>query len=212
MVINMIIAFILSFAISLVITPLTIKLAYKVGAIDIPKDERRMHNKPIPRIGGLSFIIAFFLASLFLVLFFRIDNTINFVGVNLWGFYAGAIIIALTGFIDDVKDIKPLIKLLGQILAAVCVVLSGIRIGYVNIPFIELYGLTEILSITITILWIVGVTNAINLIDGLDGLATGVSAISTLSLLIIFLLNGASELVIVLVISLLRWAYGIFTI
>lgn len=212
MIINMLIVLILSFIMSAVITPFTIKLAYKVGAIDIPKDERRMHNKPIPRIGGLSFIISFLTTTLLMLLFFQIDNTINLVDVNLWGFFIGAAIAAATGFIDDIYNIKPLTKLAGQVLAAAFVVLSGLRIWYINIPFLELYGLNDLFSIIITMGWIVGVTNAINLIDGLDGLATGVSAISTTSLLIIFLLNGTSELPIILVMALIRWIDWIFTI
>jgi UDP-GlcNAc:undecaprenyl-phosphate GlcNAc-1-phosphate transferase len=202
MVINMIIAFLIASVTSLAITPLTIKLAYKVGAVDIPKDERKIHSKPMPRIGGLSFIIAFLISTIFVLLSCKIDRSINFTGTNLIGFYAGAMIIAVVGLIDDIKNIKPWMKLLGQVLAAICVISSGITIGYINIPFLNIYLLNEIVSIVITLLWIVGVTNAINLIDGLDGLATGVSAISTISLLIIFLLNSATAIPIILVAAL----------
>ena len=208
MVLNMIIAFVIAAVSAAILTPFTIRFAYKVGAIDVPKDERKIHKKPMPRIGGLAFIGGFFISTLLIFLCCEIDRTINFTDVNLVGFFAGAIIIALTGFVDDVRNIKPWMKLLGQSLAAVCVILSGVRIGFINIPFLEIYGLNEIVSIIVTFFWIIGVTNAINLIDGLDGLATGVSAIATVSLLVIFLLNGAAEIPIILVCALLGGLIG----
>ena len=208
MILNMVIAFVIAAIASAILTPYSIRLAYKVGAIDIPKDERKIHKKPIPRIGGLAFIGGFFISTFLIFLCCEIDKTINFTDVNLIGFFAGAGIIALTGFVDDVKNIKPWMKLAGQALAAVCVILSGLRIGFVNIPFLNIYGLNEIFSTIVTFFWIIGVTNAINLIDGLDGLASGVSAIATLSLLVIFILNGAAEIPLILVASLLGSLIG----
>lgn len=203
MVINSIIAFVLAALSSAIFAPMTIKLAFKVGAIDIPKDARKVHAKPMPRVGGLSFILAFFIAVLFVLLTSKVPNM-----PNLFGFFLGAGIVAAVGFIDDTKNIKPWMKFLGQSIGAICVIASGLRICYINIPFLVLYGLNDVLSIIITYFWLVGVTNAINLIDGLDGLATGVSAISTLSLLVIFILNGASEIAIVLVAALLGGLIG----
>ena len=203
MVINSIIAFVLAALSSAIFAPMTIKLAFKVGAIDIPKDARKVHAKPMPRVGGLSFILAFFIAVLFVLLTSNVPNM-----PNLFGFFLGAGIVAAVGFIDDTKNIKPWMKFLGQSIGAICVIASGLRICYINIPFLVLYGLNDVLSIIITYFWLVGVTNAINLIDGLDGLATGVSAISTLSLLVIFILNGASEIAIVLVAALLGGLIG----
>ena len=203
MVINSIIAFVLAALSSAIFAPMTIKLAFRVGAIDIPKDARKIHAKPMPRIGGLSFILAFFIAVLFVLLTSNVSNM-----PNLFGFFLGAGIVAAVGFIDDTKNIKPWMKFLGQSIGAICVIASGLRICYINIPFLVLYGLNDVLSIIITYFWLVGVTNAINLIDGLDGLATGVSAISTLSLLVIFILNGASEIAIVLVAALLGGLIG----
>lgn len=203
MVINSIIAFVLAALSSAIFAPMTIKLAFRVGAIDIPKDARKIHAKPMPRIGGLSFILAFFIAVLFVLLTSNVSNM-----PNLFGFFLGAGIVAAVGFIDDTKNIKPWMKFLGQSIGAICVIASGLRICYINIPFLVLYGLNDVLSIIITYFWLVGVTNAINLIDGLDGLATGVSAISTLSLLVIFILNGASEIAVVLVAALLGGLIG----
>ena len=208
MVLNMVMAFVIACVAAAIITPFTIRLAFRVGAIDVPKDDRKIHSKAMPRIGGLALIAGFAISTFVMFVCCEIDKTINFVDVNLLGFFAGAFVIVVTGLLDDIKGIKPIFKLAGQMLAAICVVLSGIRIGYIEIPFLEMYGLSELLSIIVTIGWIVGVTNAINLIDGLDGLATGVSAISVVSLLAIFLLNGAADIPLILIAALLGSLIG----
>ena len=209
---NMLMAFVIACVSTAILTPFSIRLAYRVGAMDVPKDKRKIHSKPMPRIGGVSFIVGFFIATLIMFLFCNIDRSVNFQEFNLWGFYLGAIIIAIVGLLDDIntenKGLKPTTKLLGQILAALCIVLSGARILYINIPFLETYGLNDILSIIITVGWVVGVTNAINLLDGLDGLASGVSAIAVLSLLIIFILNGTAPIVLILAAALLGGLLG----
>lgn len=203
MVINMVIAFALAAVMAAIFTPLTIKLANKIGVMDIPNDSRKIQAKPMPRLGGLAFIMAFLISTLFVFLTFDVHDN-----VNLFGVFVGAAIVAVTGFIDDAKGLKPWVKLLGQSLAAVCVIASGIRIFYMELPFFSMFGLNEFVSIVITFCWIVGVTNAFNLIDGLDGLATGVSAISTLAMLVIFILNGAAPSVFILVSALLGGLIG----
>ena len=131
MVINSIIAFVLAAIASAIFAPISIKLAFKIGAIDVPKDERKVHAKPMPRIGGLSFILAFLIAMLFILL------TTDIQGMpNLFGFFVGAGIVAATGFIDDTKNLKPWMKFLGQSIGAICVIASGLRICYINIPFL----------------------------------------------------------------------------
>lgn len=203
MAINILITFVLAALTTAILTPITIKFAYKVGAVDIPKDARKIHSKAMPRMGGLAFILGFFVAIIYVLLTGGITDT-----TNLFGFFIGLAIIASVGFLDDVYQLKAWQKLIAQMLAAVAVIASGLRICYINIPFLTLYGLNDILSIIITFGWIIGVTNALNLIDGLDGLATGVSAISTLALSVIFILNGASELPILLTVALLGGLMG----
>ena len=209
---NMLMTFVIACVSTAILTPFTIRLAYRVGAMDVPKDERRIHSKPMPRIGGVAFILGFFISTLIMFLFCNIDRSVNFQEINPWGFYLGAIIIAIVGFIDDIhvseKGLKPTTKLLGQIIAALCIVISGARILYIDIPFLEIYGLNDIVSIIITVGWVVGVTNAINLLDGLDGLASGVSAIAVLSLLVIFVLNGSAQIALILVAALLGGLIG----
>ena len=202
------IAFLLAFITTFVLTPYTIKLAKKVGAVDIPKDERRMHKKPIPKFGGPAVIAGFLLASIYLIITSSIEGSIAlFDGENyllkLIGILIGIAILAATCYFDDVKGIHPLVKLTGQILAAAVVVGFGIRINNFNLPFLEgNIVLGNVFSIVLTMGWIVGITNAINLIDGLDGLSTGISIISSVCLLIIFALNGSPLIATILVTAL----------
>ena len=201
------IAFLLAFITAFAFTPGTIKLAKKVGGMDIPKDNRRMHSKPMPKLGGLAVISGFLISAIYLLISLSIEGTIDLFGeeqyaLKLLGFLIGIIILGGTCFIDDTKGIKPLVKLAGQLAAAIIVVICGIKIEFLNIPFISTLGLSEPFSIIITILWIVGITNAINLIDGLDGLSSGITMISAISLLIIFALNGSPMIAIVLITAL----------
>lgn len=200
------IAFLLAFITAFVITPYTIRLAKKVGAVDMPED-RRVNKKPMPRLGGLAVIAGFMVSAIYLVISMSLEKKIDFTEDNLTlkiiGFLVGGIILGITCFIDDVKGIKPLAKLAGQTLAAILVASSGILIDNFTIPFKEnSVMLNEIFSYILTIGWIVGITNAINLIDGLDGLSSGITLISCLSLLIIFALNESPLIAVVLITAL----------
>ena len=113
------------------------------------------------------------------------------------------LILEVVCFIDDSRGVKPVVKLIGQIIAAICVTSSGILIDNFTIPFKEhSVVLNEVFSYILTIGWIVGITNAINLIDGLDGLSSGITLISCISLLIIFSLNESPLIAIVLITAL----------
>ncbi len=200
------IAFLLAFITAFVITPYTIRLAKKVGAVDMPAD-RRVNKKPMPRLGGLAVIAGFLISAIYLTISMAIEKKIDFLadGLNtkLIGFLIGLIILEITCFIDDVKSIKPLVKLTGQTIAAILVASSGILIDNFTIPFKEnSIVLNEVFSYILTIGWIVGITNAINLIDGLDGLSSGITLISCVSLLIIFALNGSPLIAVILITAL----------
>ena len=201
------IAFLLAFIVTFMATPYTIKIAKKVGAVDIPKDKRRMHKKVMPKFGGPAVILGFLVSVIYLLIVMSIEYTINLFGIEqygkkLLGMLLGIIIIGVTCIIDDIKTIKPLQKLSGQLLAAIVVVLFGIRIDDIVPAFFTTDISQEIFSIILTIGWIVGVTNAINLIDGLDGLSSGISVISSISLLVIFVLNGSPMVAILLITAL----------
>lgn len=200
------IAFLLAFITAFVITPYTIRLAQKVGAVDYPND-RRINKKPMPRLGGLAVIAGFMVSAIYLIITMSIEKKVNFAeeGLNrkLIGCLLGAIILGITCYIDDVKDIKPLVKLAGQVIAAIVVVSSGVLIDNFTIPFKENnVMLNEVFSFVLTVGWIVGITNAINLIDGLDGLSSGITLISCISLLIIFALNESPLIAIILITAL----------
>ncbi len=168
-----IIVFLVALAISYILTPYAKKLAYKIGAIDIPKDNRRVHTKPMPRLGGLAIYISFIITALM-----TLQLTTELVGLLI-----GATMIVAIGIIDDCKQISAKLKLLVQILAALVVVYSGVRIEGISFALSRggYIGL-GVLSVPLTVFWIVGITNTVNLIDGLDGLAAGVSFIAALSL------------------------------
>lgn len=163
-------------------TPAVSVLAYKIGAIDVPKDNRRMHKKPIPRIGGLAIFAGFVVASL---IFCELSP-------ELMTIYIGGLIVVAVGVIDDVFRINAWIKLIAQIAVAFVAVLQGVVIEQINL--FGTYVHFGVWAIPITVVWIVGLTNAINLIDGLDGLACGVSAISSVSLLLVMLLQDPIDM------------------
>ena len=180
------------FVICLIITPIVIKFSKKFNLVDIPKDERRVHSKPMPRVGGIAIVISMLLG---LGIYYIITRNIPSIALHkkFLGYLLGGIVIFAMGLIDDIVNLKARYKFLFQLAAAFIVYLFGIRISGIKIPFIY----TDIinfgwLDLPITLLWIIGITNAINLIDGLDGLAAGISAISATALLIIFITTSAS--------------------
>lgn len=179
-------AFLVAALVSFGMTPVVKVFAGKIGAIDIPKDNRRMHDHPLPRLGGLAIFFAFLVSVL---IFVPLDNT--------WkATLLGAVIIVILGIFDDVYRLKPLPKFIVQIIAALIPALSGLQIDFFtnfNNGFINLGAL----SVPITVFWIVGMTNAVNFIDGLDALACGVSSIACFSLLCISLITGQTEITII---------------
>ena len=177
--------------VSFLTTPVVKTFAYKVGAIDVPKDERRMHKVPIPRLGGLAIFIGFMISIL---LFVRITPEMRSI-------LLGAVIIVVLGVVDDITPLPAMLKFVVQIVAALIPALNGVTILAFSNPNIfsdNLYWVLGNLSIPFTVLWIVAITNAVNLIDGLDGLANGVSAISAATMLVIALVGGQTQVAIVL--------------
>lgn len=184
-------AFAVSFLICFMTVPGVMVLAKRVGAMDIPKDKRRMHKEPIPRLGGLAIYIGFLAA----VLLFCPSIT-----PALRGILIGSVMIVVIGIMDDINALSALPKLLVQLAAAVVVVLHGVVISYLDNPLPwgpETFQLGWF-AIPFTVIWIVGVTNAINLIDGLDGLAAGISSIASVSIFIIALLTSAPEIALIM--------------
>ena len=172
--------------ISCLTTPLVKVLSVKYGAVDIPKDGRRMHDHPIPRMGGLAIFLGFMTSMLLFVP----------LGPDKQGMLAGAVIIVILGVLDDKYSLPAMPKFLVQVAAALVAVMAGNRIEVLSNP--NIFSDNPVwelgwLSFPVTVIWIVAITNAVNLIDGLDGLACGVSTISAATMLIIALMF--SELV-----------------
>lgn len=170
-------------ATSFLLTPVARLLAKKVGAIDVPKDNRRMHTKPTPLLGGL----AIYGGVLFTILFFMKPLT-----KELQAILFGSGVIVVSGYLDDTKGLSPSMKIIFQLIAAFIAIYGGIYVEFIS-DFLGERGSTLGLGVfkyPLTVLWIVGVTNAINLIDGLDGLSDGVSAIAAISLSITSFLFG----------------------
>ncbi|WP_052659506.1 glycosyltransferase family 4 protein [Bacillus alveayuensis] len=177
------ITLLLTFSVSLIMVPLVINFANKIGAVDIPNG-RKVHKQAVPRIGGVAIYIAYVTGFVLISLF----EDLNF------SILLAASIIFITGFIDDICQIKPWQKLIGQCFAAVMVLIDGLYINFLTIPFMEQsIPVSAWIAIPISFIWIIGITNAVNLIDGLDGLASGVSIIASTSIFIMALLTGNIE-------------------
>ena len=169
-------------------TPIVRVIAYRIGAIDVPKDNRRMHKVPTPRLGGLAIYFAFVLS---VILFYETTNTTI-------AMLVGCTIIVIMAMLDDVFKLSAVIRFIIQIAAAVVVISQGVLIERINI--FGQYIHFGYLSIPITIVWIVGLTNAVNFIDGLDGLACGLSSISSVSLLVVTLIIGDYQVALLIAI------------
>ncbi len=186
-------ALLTALVISFLMTPVVKTFAYKVGAVDVPKDTRRMHKVPIPRLGGLAIFIGFILSVL-------IFGNVRGSG-QMQSILMGSVIIVVLGVVDDIMALPAMMKFAVQIIAALIPALNGVVIQAFSNPNIfsnSLYWVLGPLSIPITVLWIVAITNSVNLIDGLDGLANGVSAISATTMLVIALLASEADVAIVM--------------
>ena len=180
---RLVLSIIVAFGISIAVTPAVKTFATKVGAVDVPDHKRHIHDHPIPRMGGLAIIVGFFLATL---LFVPVTE-------RVYGVVIGAFIIAGMGFVDDIVSLRPMVKFLIQIFAALVCVRFGLIIDAISWPVNESYLDLGRLAVPLTVLWIVLCTNAFNLIDGLDGLAAGVTAICSFFLLAASILFFTAE-------------------
>lgn len=184
-------ALLTAMVVSFLMCPMVKSFAYKIGAIDVPKDNRRMHKKPVPRLGGLAIFLGFIVSML---LFARVDH-------EMQGILLGAVIIVVLGVVDDMSPLRASFKFIVQIVAALVAVFHGVVIETLSNPNVfsqSPYWNLGWIAIPVTVLWIVGITNAVNLIDGLDGLACGVSTISALTMLVIALLVSEADVAIIM--------------
>ena len=181
------ILFLLASIVSLLITPVVRSVSKKLGAFDLP-GERKVHYKPIPRLGGFSIFVTF---NLILIISSQIDFFFfppNFLEkINFPLFLVASTVMFGVGAADDLRRIPPAIKFFFQIVAALIIALACVKIQTISLPFGSIQ--LGIWSIPVTVLWVVAITNAINLLDGLDGLAAGTSFIVCLAMFGISLFN-----------------------
>jgi UDP-GlcNAc:undecaprenyl-phosphate/decaprenyl-phosphate GlcNAc-1-phosphate transferase len=160
--------FLASAGIVLVLTPLTARIAPKIGGVDLGGDRPRVHTSPVPRIGGLAIVVGILIPAL---VFVDLDGPYP-------GILIGTVAVALLGLVDDIRGVQPIVKL-----AAVCaialipVVGWDLKIDHFTLPFIGNHDIGWI-AYPLTVLWIAFLANLINLIDGMDSLAAGIVAIA----------------------------------
>ncbi len=212
-------AFAIAAIVSCLTTPSIVRLAVHLGIVDATGEERRMHDMPKPRVGGIAVFLGFAFA-LFTVLgialaspFALLPSADQFDAVHrLVGLLFGSLLILCVGIWDDVMQMRPRNKLVAQIVVALISMLYGFVIPGVNNPFDHNPGTNWIdfplwIGVPLTLLWYVGMMNAINFLDGLDGLLAGVTAISSIFLFVIAVLHG-NPVVALVVIALAGSALG----
>jgi UDP-GlcNAc:undecaprenyl-phosphate GlcNAc-1-phosphate transferase len=189
-----IILFTTSLILSFVLTPLVRGRAIQWGAVDVPGG-RRIHARPTPRLGGIAIYLAFVL-TLLCVPFLSNDVSARFENnlAMLMSMVIPATGIFLFGVYDDFRGSTPLLKVIVQAAAGLAVYALGFRIEMVSLPMGGALHLPMLVSVVVTLLWIIGITNAFNLIDGIDGLAAGASAFAVLSILIMSISMGVHDI------------------
>lgn len=187
--------------VTIALTPLARKLAIKLDAIDYPS-ARRVNMLPIPRMGGVAIfggiLAALAVAGFGVYAFGWVDPFIDYNGIEVsyWGVLLGMVLIFLVGAVDDVVDLNPKAKMLGQIVAACVVAGSGLLFSSIHNPFGEGYIEFGWVAYPLTVFYLVAFANVINLIDGLDGLAAGITGISAITILLFAVLTGRFDAVL----------------
>lgn len=183
---KVIITFVIAFLVALAVTPLSIRIANRFGIIDKPRDDRRIHDRPIPRFGGLGIFTGAMIGL----------ATIAGAHPLIIKAMLGGALMYLLGVIDDVRNLRPVIKFAGQWAIATLMYVMGIRITFISNMF-GIFGDAQIklvlssgLAYLLTIIWLVGITNAVNLMDGMDGLAAGSTAIMAMSMAYVAYIHG----------------------
>jgi UDP-GlcNAc:undecaprenyl-phosphate GlcNAc-1-phosphate transferase len=171
-VINLVLIFASALILVLGATPVFRRLAGRLGMVDRP-DARRVHLSPVPLLGGIAIYAGFIMALLLFGEGWVVSQAISIL--------IGATIVSFLGIWDDRWGVRPVMKLLGQAIAASIVILSGVQVSFLP---------NQALNLLITFLWIVGITNALNLLDNMDGLSGGVGAVAAVFFLLLAALNG----------------------
>ena len=176
----------IAFGIVVLLTPAVGGMARLLGVVDDPGG-RRVHKRPIPRLGGLAIFLGILVPSL---AFLQLSGEMR-------GILLGAAVACVVGAVDDFRGLEPLPKLAGQILAAAIPTAFGVWIDHFTLPFVGIVDLPAWFGIPVTVFWIVAVMNMVNFLDGMDGLASGVCAIAGTTFAILALSLGRVDAAIV---------------
>ncbi|MCK5000418.1 MAG: undecaprenyl/decaprenyl-phosphate alpha-N-acetylglucosaminyl 1-phosphate transferase [Anaerohalosphaera sp.] len=199
-------AFLLSVVLALLMTPIVIKAAFKLNFVDMPS-ARKVHSRPMPRVGGIAVFLSSMVAMACVFLFdAKILAAIEGARTSVVVIFLSCGFIFLLGLIDDLRDLKASIKLMGLLSAVAALYFSGVRLDYITLPGSFRVDL-GLFSFPLTALWIIGITTSLNFIDGLDGLASGISAITCL-VIAIFALSNGQTLMAVVMLSLMGSLFG----
>jgi UDP-GlcNAc:undecaprenyl-phosphate GlcNAc-1-phosphate transferase len=164
--------FVVALVFSVVATPLARRLALATGIVDTP-NHRKVHHEPTPLLGGAAIYASFVVA---LLIYGGRAEVRQMIGIVV-----GATSVSIMGVLDDTRGVRPSLKLLGQLLASVVVIVSGLQVHLFH---------SQVVNIALTMLWIAGITNALNLLDNMDGLSGGIAAIAAAHFLLLAALNG----------------------
>ncbi len=173
--------FVLAAVLVYALTPLMSRIARHTGAVDNPTDDRRMHVLATPLLGGLGMYLGWIVPVVLLV---PVDRPV-------WGIIGGVTIVVAVGLFDDLYELEPIVKFVGQLLAIGVAIYFGIRVESVALPFTDtMLHFPLVVSVLVTAFWMATIVNMVNFIDGLDGLAAGVCGISALTFCVISLSTG----------------------
>ncbi len=167
------VGFMVALLLVVLITPAVSLAAWHFGVLDVPTDARRLHRRPIPRLGGVAIYIGIVIPAL------ALGHHHGF-----WGIMLGATLMLGLGLLDDIHSLHPAVKMAGLVAIAAVPVSFGIRIDHVTLPLLGAFNLGW-WSVLVTVLWVVAIANIVNFIDGMDGLAAGFCAIAALTFAIL---------------------------
>lgn len=191
------IAGLLGLAFASALLPLVTRWARELSLLDIPDDDRRRHAVPTPRVGGVAIFVAVVLATAIVLTLARTMSEQQIQMTPIWpALLLGAAIVWVTGLVDDIRGVVPMIKLIAHATAAMIVIAAGFKVETITLAGGSTFSL-GFLAIPVTILWIVGLTNAFNLIDGVDGLATTFALIGLTMVLLVEMMLGSSHSLII---------------
>ncbi len=182
--------FLASIILSFLLSYVALKISRRYRLFDLPNEERKIHQNPIPNVGGIAMFVSFWIV---LIAFIIIAKTTGYYLKYEIGLLVASSILFIVGILDDRKKLRPLTKIIAQIIAGLVIIASGVGITYINNPFGGFIFLNQIqipiaifdsvhhitlIADILALLWIVGMINVVNFLDGLDGLASGVSVIA----------------------------------